>query len=69
MSNLKILREKSGLSQSQLAKSADVNIRVIQCCEIGQRDINKVQALSVYKISQVLNCEVQDLLELPQNQK
>ena len=67
MSNLKYFRERAGLSQSKLAKKADVNIRLIQTCEIGQRDINKVQGLTLYKLSKALDVKIEDLLQLDKN--
>lgn len=67
MSNLKHFRERAGLSQNKLAKKADVNIRLIQTCEIGQRDINKVQGLTLYKLSKALDVKIEDLLELDNN--
>ena len=67
MSNLKYFRERAGLSQSKLANKADVNIRLIQTCEIGQRDINKVQGLTLYKLSKALDVKIEDLLQLDKN--
>ena len=67
MSNLKYFRERAGLSQSKLANKADVNIRLIQTCEIGQRDINKVQGLTLYKLSKALGVKIEDLLQLDKN--
>ena len=67
MSNLKYFRERAGLSQSKLANKADVNIRLIQSCEIGQRDINKVQGLTLYKLSKALDVKIEDLLQLDKN--
>lgn len=63
--NLKAIRTASGLSQSQLAKASGVNIRIIQAIEQGWRDINKADAITVYKLSQALNCNMEDLLSLP----
>ena len=62
--NLKTKRIESGMSQSELAKATGINIRSIQAYEIGDRDINKAQAISVYKIAMVLKCDVKDILEL-----
>lgn len=61
--NLAKLRKNSGLSQSQLAKAADVSVRFIQMYEQRQTDINKAQYNNLKAISKVLGCEIEDLLE------
>lgn len=63
MSNLKMIREKSGFSQSQLAKVSGVNVRMIQKYEQGTKDINKAQVLTVYKLADALKCNIEELLE------
>ena len=64
MTNLKRIRQANNLSQSQLAEKAEVNFRMIQNYEQGFKDINKAQALTLYKIAQVLDCTIEDLLEI-----
>lgn len=66
---LKDYRTASGLSQSQLAKASGVNIRIIQAIEQGWRDINKADAITVYKLSQALNCNMEDLLSLSDDEE
>lgn len=61
--NLKALRTLAGLSQSELAKLADVPLRTIQQYEQRQKDINKAQATTLLHFSRVLNCKMEDLLE------
>jgi len=61
--NLKRIREAGGLSQSQLAKQSEVSLRSIQMYEQRNKDINKAQAITLAKISRVLSCEIEDLLE------
>lgn len=56
-------RSNCGLSQSELAKEADVPLRQIQLFEQGQRDINKTSAITLLKLSKALNCRMEDLLE------
>ena len=63
MTNLKRIRNESGLTQSQLAEASGVNVRMIQHYEQGVKDINTAGALTVYKLAQALNCTVEDLLE------
>ena len=64
MKNLKRLRTASGLSQSQLAQSSGVSLRMIQAYEQGTKDINRAEGLSIYHLAQALSCTVEDLLEL-----
>lgn len=61
--NLKRLRQKTGLSQSQLAFYADIPVRTIQQYEQRQKNINKAQAEYLLKLSRVLNCSIEDLFE------
>lgn len=56
------LRLKAGLSQSELAKAANISCRTIQCYEIDQRDISKMQLIKAIKLSEVLKCNVKDLI-------
>lgn len=62
---LKKLRESRGLSQSELAKASGVGLRSIQMYEQRVNDIDKAQAQTVYKLSRVIGCSVEDLLENP----
>lgn len=64
MSKLQDLRKKQNFSQSELAKISKVNIRMIQYYEQGMRDINKAQAITLYRIAKALNCHIEDLLNL-----
>jgi len=61
--NLKRIREATGLSQSKLAAESGVTLRSIQMYEQRNKDINKAQALTVVKIARALGCEVEDLME------
>ena len=61
--NLKRLREASGLSQAQLAKEAEVNLRSIQMYEQRKKDVNKAQAITIARIARTLGCSLEDLLE------
>ena len=64
-SNLGEIRQSRGLSQAQLARAANVNIRSIQMYEQGCNDINKAQAITLYRLACVLGCTIEDLLENP----
>ena len=63
MTNLKRIREASGLSQSKLAEATGVSVRMIQHYEQGVKDINVAAALTVSKLARALDCTVEDLLE------
>lgn len=62
---LKRIRESRGLSQSELAERSGVNIRNIQMYEQRGNNIDKAQAQMLYKLSRVLGCSIEDLLENP----
>lgn len=61
--NLAMIRKANNLSQSQLAKAADVSVRSIQLYEQRKADINKAQYNHLKSISQVLGCLIDDILE------
>lgn len=63
---LKTIREHRGISQTELAKLSGVNLRSIQMYEQKVNDIDKAQAGTVYKLSRVLGCTTEDLLENPE---
>ena len=62
---LKQIRESRGLSQAELAVESGVHLRSIQMYEQKANDIDKAQAKTLYKLSRVLGCEIEDLLENP----
>ena len=61
--NLKRMREALGLSQAELARRADVGLRAIQMYEQRNKDINRAQGAALYRLSRVLGCGMEDLLE------
>jgi transcriptional regulator with XRE-family HTH domain len=64
--NLKKIREARLLSQNELAELSGVNKRSIQLYEQRVNDIDKAQVHSLFKMSRVLGCTIEDLLENPQ---
>lgn len=60
---LEFRRQNKRYTQKKLSEESGVNIRMIQHYEQGVKDINKAQAITVYKLAQALNCTVEDLLE------
>lgn len=63
ITNLKTLRLKAGLSQSQLAEQSGVPVRTIQQYEQRQKNINKAQVEYLVRLSQALYCKISDLIE------
>ena len=63
---LRKIRESRQLSQGELAKISGVNIRSIQLYEQRVNDIDKAQAQTLYKLSRALGCNIEDLLENPE---
>lgn len=61
-SNLQKLRKEASLSQSQLAKAADVKIQVLQQYERGVRDINGAKLLTLLKLCNALECNLADII-------
>lgn len=60
--NLQQLRKKAGLSQSQLAKLAGLNVQVLQQYERGARDLNGAKLATLLKICNALECRLADIL-------
>lgn len=58
MLKIKIIREKQGLSQEQLAKKSGVSRTVISFLENKEDYVTTTSTLQ--KISDVLNCDVSD---------
>lgn len=61
--NLKRIRTTYGITQSELAKKANVSLRSIQMYEQRNKDINKASVGTIYSIAKVLGCTIEDLLE------
>ena len=62
--SLERFRKTKELSQAKLSEISGVNIRMIQHYEQGVKDINKTQAITLYKLAQALECTIEDLLEV-----
>ena len=61
--NLKRIRIAYGCTQSELAKKADVTLRSIQMYEQRNKDINKANADTVFRLAKALGCTMEDLIE------
>ena len=64
MNKLKKIRVQQGLSQSLLSKKANVSLRTLQAYEQDDRDLNKAQAETVYKLAKALNCKMEELIDI-----
>ena len=61
---LKELRIKNNLSQSQLANQAGISVRTLQDYEQERKNITCAKAITVYKLSKILNCNNEDILKI-----
>ena len=57
------IRRARGLSQTRLAELSSVGIRSIRAYEQRENDIRKAQGLALVRLSRVLGCTVEDLLD------
>lgn len=64
MTNLQSIRLSKNMSQSELAKASGISLRSIQGYESEGRDINKASGLTLLTLSEVLRCDIKDLMEL-----
>ena len=62
LNNLEEFRKKAGLTQQELSESAEVSRKSINAIENGIYVPSTVLAL---KISETLECKVEDLFKLP----
>ncbi len=60
--NLKTLRELKGLSRKELADLTDVSFRSIQDYEQGHKDLASAKAETILKMSNALDCSMEDLI-------
>jgi len=61
--NLKRIRTAYGCTQAELAKISGVSLRSIQMYEQRRKDINKASVETLYSITKVLGCTIEDLIE------
>ncbi len=65
---LQVMRKKVGYSQRELAEKSGVNLRTLQQYELGAKDINKASVQSVTALAVALGCEIEDIIEYPNNE-
>ena len=58
------LRERAGLTQTALAQALGVTQPVIGKIECGVTDINNITLATAYKLSKVLRCSIEDLVDI-----
>ena len=63
MSRLKRIREDKNITQKELSELSGVNIQMIAKYEQGVKDINKAQAITLLRLANTLDCEIEMLLE------
>ena len=61
--SLKRIRAAYGCTQAELAKRSGVSLRSIQMYEQRNKDINKASAETLLRLSKVLGCTMEDLME------
>lgn len=61
--NLQYYRNLKRITQAELSKRADVNLRTLQDYEQGKKSINKAQTATVSRLADALSVSIQDLLE------
>lgn len=60
---LATIRKLLAISQAELARRSGVSLRQIQLFEQRQRDINSAKLSTIYSLSKVLGCKVEELVE------
>jgi transcriptional regulator with XRE-family HTH domain len=60
---LKQVRSAKGITQKELADKTGVSIRTLQHYEQGSKDLTTAAAITVWKIAQALNCNIEDLID------
>ena len=63
MRKLKEVRLAKGLTQKQLADSANINIRVLQHYEQGTKNFDHARLDTLLKICLALDCKLADIIE------
>ena len=64
MNNLKRIREAKELTARELAELSGVGASSIRSYEIYRRNINTASGITLYKLAKVLECSIEELLEI-----
>lgn len=63
MTKLKAKRMEVGLTQSQLAETAGINVRVLQHYEQGSKNFDHARIDTILKVCLALECDMSDVIE------
>lgn len=63
MSKLKTKRMEAGLSQSQLAEKANMNVRTLQHYEQGSKNFDHARIDTILRVCLALKCKIEDIIE------
>lgn len=63
MSKLKTKRMETGMSQSQLAEKANLNVRTLQHYEQGSKIFDHARIDTILRVSLALKCKMEDIIE------
>lgn len=58
------IRKSRHVTQVQLSKAAGMNQSVLSRYETGILDINRAEAITVYRMAKFLECSIEEILEL-----
>jgi transcriptional regulator with XRE-family HTH domain len=64
MKNIRRLREQKELTARELSELSGVSATSIRKYELAERDINKASGIILYKLAKVLDCTIEELLEI-----
>ena len=62
---LKAARLKAGLSQSELARGADINVRTLQAYEQGYKSFDNARLETILKVALACGSRLEELIESP----
>lgn len=63
MSKLKEMRQAKGLSQSQLAEKANMNVRTLQHYEQGSKIFDHARIDTILRVCLALDCKISEIIE------
>lgn len=63
MTKFKEIRQRSGMTQSQLANKSGLNLRTLQYYEQGAKPLNHARIDTILKLCIELDCEIGEIIE------
>lgn len=61
--NLEVIRCGKKMTRKELSEKSKISIRTIESYEQRKRNINNAKMDTIIKLSKVLNCKIDDILE------